>query len=62
MGNIPYFDTSAKDAINFEQALQTIAKNALQRENGVELSVSVLPLIKRVNLHIMFDLVHWLAQ
>ena len=26
---IPYFETSAKEAINVEQAFQTIAKNAL---------------------------------
>ncbi|KAI9475683.1 MAG: ras family-domain-containing protein [Benjaminiella poitrasii] len=36
-GNIPYFETSAKDAINVEQAFQTIAKNALQQEADVEL-------------------------
>lgn len=32
-----YFETSAKDAINVEQAFQTIAKNALQQETDVEL-------------------------
>jgi len=31
-GEIPYFETSAKDAVNVEQAFQTIAKNALQQE------------------------------
>ena len=31
-GNIPYFETSAKAAINVEQAFQTIAKNALSQE------------------------------
>ena len=36
-GNIPYFETSAKEAINVEQAFQTIAKNALQQEAEVEL-------------------------
>nr|KAI8878215.1 hypothetical protein K501DRAFT_326132 [Backusella circina FSU 941] len=36
-GNIPYFETSAKEAINVEQAFQTIAKNALQQESDVEL-------------------------
>ncbi|KAJ3055901.1 Ras- protein Rab-7 [Rhizophlyctis rosea] len=36
-GNIPYFETSAKEAINVEQAFQTIAKNALQQETEVEL-------------------------
>eukprot|EP00730_Choanoeca_flexa_P002673 TRINITY_DN11126_c0_g2_i2.p1 TRINITY_DN11126_c0_g2~~TRINITY_DN11126_c0_g2_i2.p1 ORF type:complete len:206 (+),score=40.30 TRINITY_DN11126_c0_g2_i2:1100-1717(+) len=35
-GGIPYFETSAKDAINVEQAFQTIAKNALQQEKDVE--------------------------
>jgi hypothetical protein len=44
-GNIPYFETSAKEAINVEQAFQTIAKNALQQEAEVELyvSCSILP-------------------
>lgn len=36
-GNIPYFETSAKEAVNVEQAFQTIAKNALQQEAEVEL-------------------------
>ncbi|KAF9326421.1 hypothetical protein BG006_010149, partial [Podila minutissima] len=36
-GNIPYFETSAKEAINVEQAFQTIAKNALQQEVEVEI-------------------------
>lgn len=31
--NIPYFETSAKEAINVEQAFQTIAKNALAQES-----------------------------
>eukprot|EP01113_Clastostelium_recurvatum_P036779 TRINITY_DN52_c0_g1_i7.p1 TRINITY_DN52_c0_g1~~TRINITY_DN52_c0_g1_i7.p1 ORF type:complete len:206 (-),score=53.32 TRINITY_DN52_c0_g1_i7:44-661(-) len=31
-GNIPYFETSAKEAINVEQAFQTIAKNALKQD------------------------------
>jgi Ras-related protein Rab-7A len=31
-GNIPYFETSAKEAINVEQAFQIIAKNALGKE------------------------------
>ncbi len=29
--NIPYFETSAKEAINVEQAFQTIARNALKQ-------------------------------
>jgi hypothetical protein len=39
-GNIPYFETSAKEAINVEQAFQTVAKNALQQEAEADLSVS----------------------
>jgi len=31
-GNIPYFETSAKENINVEQAFQTVAKNALSQE------------------------------
>lgn len=38
-GNIPYFETSAKEAINVEQAFQTIAKNALQQEAEEQLLV-----------------------
>lgn len=33
-GNIPYYETSAKDGINVEQAFQTIAKNALQQDSS----------------------------
>lgn len=31
-GNIPYFETSAKEAINVDQAFQVIARNALKQE------------------------------
>ncbi|KAL1887735.1 Rab GTPase ypt7 [Sporothrix stenoceras] len=31
--DIPYFETSAKEAINVEQAFEVIAKNALQQES-----------------------------
>jgi len=31
--DIPYFEVSAKEAVNVEQAFQTIARNALQRES-----------------------------
>ena len=31
--NIPYFETSAKEAINVEQAFQKIAKDALAKES-----------------------------
>jgi len=36
-GNIPYFETSAKENINVEQAFQTVAKNALSQESDVDL-------------------------
>ncbi|KAI8621639.1 ras-related protein rab-7 [Chytriomyces sp. MP71] len=36
-GNIPYFETSAKEAINVDLAFQTMAKNALEQETDVEL-------------------------
>ena len=36
-GDIPYFETSAKEAINVEQAFQTVAKNALAQDTNVEL-------------------------
>eukprot|EP00695_Tsukubamonas_globosa_P000677 TRINITY_DN159_c0_g1_i4.p1 TRINITY_DN159_c0_g1~~TRINITY_DN159_c0_g1_i4.p1 ORF type:complete len:237 (-),score=87.62 TRINITY_DN159_c0_g1_i4:55-765(-) len=35
-GNIPYFETSAKEAINVEQAFQVIARNALKKEEESE--------------------------
>lgn len=34
---LPYFETSAKEAINVEQAFKTIARNALAQESEVEL-------------------------
>ena len=42
-GNIPYFETSAKEAINVEQAFQTVAKNALQQEAEEQLLVGPPP-------------------
>lgn len=35
--NIPYFETSAKQGLNVEQAFQTIAKNALAQEGEQDL-------------------------
>ncbi|KLJ10065.1 Ras-like protein Rab7 [Blastomyces silverae] len=37
-GNIPYFETSAKEAINVEQAFEEIAKSALVQEESEEYS------------------------
>ena len=36
-GGIPYFECSAKEAINVEQAFQTVAKAALAQESEVGL-------------------------
>ncbi|TPX55960.1 hypothetical protein PhCBS80983_g04900 [Powellomyces hirtus] len=36
-GNIPYFETSAREAIDVEKSFQTVARNALQQESDVEL-------------------------
>lgn len=38
-GAIPYFETSAKEAINVDQAFQVIAKNALRKDNEEDLYV-----------------------
>ena len=35
--DIPYFECSAKENINVEQAFQTVAKQALLQESDVEL-------------------------
>lgn len=33
-GNLPYFETSAKEAIGVDRAFEVIARNALQREDS----------------------------
>lgn len=40
-GNIPYFETSAKEAINVEQAFQAACKNALSQESEQDMCASV---------------------
>lgn len=40
--NIPYFETSAKEAINVEQAFQTIARNALKQVGLPQLTCPLL--------------------
>lgn len=42
-GDLPYFETSAKEAINVELAFQTIARNALAQEQEVELYSNDFP-------------------
>jgi len=44
--NVPYFETSAKEAINVEQAFQTIAKNALAREKEQDIYTDIPDQIK----------------
>ena len=46
--NIPYFETSAKEATNVDQAFQTVAKNGLAQETEVELYNSEFP--DKINL------------
>jgi len=40
-GNVPYFETSAKEAIHVDQAFQTIAKLALEQEEKGERFMSI---------------------
>lgn len=42
-GNIPYFETSAKEAINVEQAFQAACKNALSQESEADMCVLSSP-------------------
>jgi len=44
--NVPYFETSAKEAVKVEQAFQTIAKNALAREKDQDLYTDIPEQIK----------------
>lgn len=39
-GNIPYFETSAKEATNVEQAFQAACRNALSQEGDADVYVS----------------------
>lgn len=55
-GNIPYFETSAKEAINVEQAFQTVAKNALQQEAEEQLCVQFYSLCLVIDRHLSLDM------
>ncbi|KAK2971186.1 hypothetical protein RJ640_008610 [Escallonia rubra] len=48
-GNIPYFETSAKEGFNVEAAFQCIAKNALKNEPEEEFNESLRRLRKLIN-------------
>jgi Ras-related protein Rab-7A len=37
-GNLPYFETSAKEATGVEQAFEVIARNALQQDDAQDFS------------------------
>ncbi|ANB10985.1 Rab family GTPase YPT7 [Sugiyamaella lignohabitans] len=37
-GNLPYFETSAKEATGVEQAFEVVARNALQQEDAQDFS------------------------
>lgn len=47
--NIPYFETSAKDAINVENAFLTVARNGLAQESEVEIYKNDFPDQIRLN-------------
>ncbi|KAM0790696.1 hypothetical protein ACM66B_004554 [Microbotryomycetes sp. NB124-2] len=49
-GNIPYFETSAKEAINVEQAFQAACKNALSQESEADI-YSDYPDAIKINSH-----------
>ncbi|KAK4452294.1 putative ras [Podospora aff. communis PSN243] len=51
-GGIPYFETSAKEAINVEQAFEVIARNALLQEESEEFSGDFQD---PINIHIEND-------
>ncbi|KAF4627000.1 hypothetical protein G7Y89_g11158 [Cudoniella acicularis] len=51
-GGIPYFETSAKEAINVEQAFEVIARNALAQEESEEFSGDFSD---PINIHIEND-------
>lgn len=36
LGNVPYFETSAKEAVNVEQAFDVVTRNALQQEESLQ--------------------------
>jgi len=49
--NIPYFETSAKDAINVEQAFQVVAKKGLEQEQNCNIFDPALANSPNVILH-----------
>ncbi|CDK25846.1 unnamed protein product [Kuraishia capsulata CBS 1993] len=52
LGNLPYFETSAKEAVNVEQAFDVVARNALQQEESLEFADDYTD---AVNIHVDGD-------
>lgn len=52
LGNLPYFETSAKEAVNVDQAFDVVARNALQQEESMEFTDEYAD---AVNIHIDGD-------
>lgn len=62
-GGIPHFETSAKDALNVEQAFHTIAKNALQQEAVTKpMYVQACMSCARVSARLLRECVHLLGN
>lgn len=45
-GNVPCFETSAKEGINVEKAFEAVARNALARDKDIEQAPDFPPPIK----------------
>lgn len=56
-GNIPYFETSAKEDLNVDSAFQCIARNALKNETEEELCALFFLLQRLVQLSSMKGIV-----
>ncbi|GMG19613.1 unnamed protein product [Ambrosiozyma monospora] len=52
LGNLPYFETSAKEAVNVEQAFDVVARNALQQEESADFNDDYTD---AVNIHVDGD-------
>lgn len=51
-GNLPYFETSAKEAIGVNQAFEVVARNALAREDSQDFNEDYAD---AVNIHLDTD-------
>ena len=55
-GGIPFFETSAKEDKNVDDAFLCIARNALKNEAEEELCVSLLPSLRHFSQQLLHDL------